>query len=904
MKPGDSLGRYRIVSELGVGGMGVVYQAEDTRLGRAVALKFLSTHLAQDDLALDRFRREARAASALNHPYICTIYDIGEADGQPFIAMELLEGESLRRRLWRSRLAVAGIVDAAVQLADALEAAHAKGIVHRDIKPENIFITTRGAAKLLDFGIATLAAGQAAVTGAITVARAGTGPVVLGTVAYMSPEQVRGEPLDARSDLFSLGAVVYEMATGTQPFRGTTSAAVLGEILTKAPTAPVRLNLDVPADLERIVNKLLEKDRDLRYQSARDVRVDLERLRRTLTEPATAGRAPAVGPHGLAAFSAEVLPSVAVLPFVNMSGDKEQEYFSDGMAEEVINVLSRIAGLKVIARTSAFAFKNRQEDVRTIAGTLGVTNILEGSVRKAGNRVRITAQLITATDGSHLWSERYDRDLTDIFAIQDEIAAAIAGALQVKLSVLAPCPARRVANPEAYDWYLKALNLLWKLTPEALANCRECLEHAIAIDPGFALARFGLAQHAWILASMGYLPAHEAMPVVRTEARQSLALDPGLADAHAMLGVVAAAYDYDWEEAERRFLTAVSYRSGPAKRTFLIRVLLSSADWPHTRRRCSRQTGACRRSAEHIDASLLWNLSQRGRQACGGPGRSTTGSGHRGQSDVRLRDRRLRRGAAREVGGCPRSRRESVSPRHAGERATGRHPQSHGGTSAGGRHRSGSDERPVLRRSAGPGVVLRNRRRHGQVGRVVRKGGGATPSGRRPSLVPRVADHIPMARAGEADEPPSHSPRRSRRVTSSASRRRVRRSTVRSSTCIVSTTARSRSAGPTGNRCGPLPRDSRPSRGSSSHSEPVSLPRTPSAARPRLPSRAVVVDSKTRLPSPVVRAASPVPADHRVRRDHPCRHGHRPPHRSAMMTGRFEFPVGTRMRSHLSLGDW
>ena len=266
----------------------------------------------------------------------------------------------------------------------------------------------------------------------------------------MSPEQARGEPLDARSDLFSLGAVVYQMATGTQPFRGTTSGAVLGEILTKAPTAPVRLNPDVPADLERVVNKLLEKDRELRYQSARDVRVDLERLRRTLTEPALAGRRPATAPHGPTAVSAEVLPSVAVLPFVNMSGDKEQEYFSDGMAEEVINVLSRIAGLKVIARTSAFAFKNRQEDVRTIAGTLGVTNILEGSVRKAGNRVRITTQLITATDGSHLWSERYDRDLTDIFAVQDEIAAAIAGALQVKLSVQGASPARRVANPEAY----------------------------------------------------------------------------------------------------------------------------------------------------------------------------------------------------------------------------------------------------------------------------------------------------------------------------------------------------------------------------------------------------------------------------------------------------------------------
>ena len=283
---GRTVSHYRIVEQLGAGGMGVVYKAEDTRLGRPVALKFLPEHLACDRVALERVHREARAASALNHPHICTIYDIDEPAGRPFIAMELLDGESLRARLSQPRAAVPAILDTAIQLADALEAAHAKGIVHRDIKPENIFITTRGVAKLLDFGIAKLATEQAAATAMVTATRVGSGPVALGTVAYMSPEQVRGETLDARTDLFSLGVVLYELATGTQPFRGTTSGAVLGEILTKPPTAPLRLNAEVPPELDRIVNKLLEKDRELRYQSARDVRVDLERLRRTLTAPA------------------------------------------------------------------------------------------------------------------------------------------------------------------------------------------------------------------------------------------------------------------------------------------------------------------------------------------------------------------------------------------------------------------------------------------------------------------------------------------------------------------------------------------------------------------------------------------------------------------------------------------
>ena len=566
LSPGVRLGPYEILAAIGAGGMGEVYKARDTRLDRTVAIKILPAALSADPERRARFEREAKTIAGLNHPHICTLHDVGEHDGATFLVMEHLQGETLKTHLHGRPLPTPEVVDLGLQLADALEAAHAAGIVHRDLKPANVFLTTRGAAKLLDFGLAKLAVESHSASDAPTEAgewATGEG-VALGTVGYMSPEQVRGEALDARTDLFSLGVVLYEIATGTAPFRGATSGAVLSEILTKAPVAPVRLNPDVPPELERIVNKLLEKDRALRYHSATDLRVDLERLRRTLAEPAMAGRPPAIGRLGQAPVSAEVLPSIAVLPFVNMSGDKEQEYFSDGVAEEVINVLSRIPGLKVIARTSAFAFKGRQEDIRTIAGTLGVANILEGSVRKAGNRVRVAAQLVTGTDGSHVWSERYDRDLTDIFAIQDDIAAAIVGALQVTLSVKAASPDRRAGNLDAYESYLKALYLLWKLSPEALARCRECLDRAIALDPGFALAHVGLAQHAWILASMGYLPAHEAMPVVRTEAEQALALDPGLAEAHVMLGIVAAAFDYDWEEAERRFRMAMSHDPVPS----------------------------------------------------------------------------------------------------------------------------------------------------------------------------------------------------------------------------------------------------------------------------------------------------------------------------------------------------
>ncbi|MGE5815852.1 MAG: protein kinase domain-containing protein, partial [Acidobacteriota bacterium] len=495
---GRTVSHYRVVEHLGTGGMGVVYKAEDTRLGRPVALKFLPEHLASDPRALDRLQREARAASALNHPHICTIYDIDATESRPFIAMELLEGESLRSRLQERPMETPAILEIVGQLADALEAAHAKGIVHRDIKPENIFVTTRGTVKLLDFGVATLVVDRTAAASAPTVTGGATG-VLAGTVAYMSPEQLRGDTLDGRTDLFSLGVVLYELMTGAQPFAGTASSAVVGKILTMVPPSVVQRNPGVPPELGRIVTKLLEKDRRLRYQSATELRIDLERF----------GRLGAASPAESGMVSGEQV-SIVVLPFDNLSPDPDNAFFSDGLTEEIIADLSKVRSLRVISRTSAMLLKNAKKDVPTIARQMNVRYVLEGSVRRAANHLRITAQLIDAGADAHVWAEKYAGTLDDVFEIQERVSRAIVDALRLNLTPEEhdQMAARPLTDIAAYDCYLRARHEAYCFDEASLARAIDLAQQGLQI----------VGENELLYAAMGMAYCRYANVGIRPEA--------------------------------------------------------------------------------------------------------------------------------------------------------------------------------------------------------------------------------------------------------------------------------------------------------------------------------------------------------------------------------------------------
>jgi serine/threonine-protein kinase len=591
---GETVTHYRILDKIGEGGMGVVYRAEDTRLGRRVALKFLSSRLLREPAALERFQREARAASALSHPHICALYDVGRHGDVPFLVMELLEGTTLRRRIAGKPLPMDTVLEMAGQIADGLDAAHANAIVHRDIKTANIFVTDRGSIKMLDFGLAKFAPSHRAVDSQSPTALAPASPhdtesgQALGTLTSMSPEQARGEPLDARSDLFSLGIVMYEMATGREPFAGKTSALVFDAILHQTPKPPSALNPEVPAEFDRIVLKALEKDRELRYQTIGELRADLKRLKRETdsgrTMPARAavppGRAALRTPWlwaGVAAVallaagaawlvnlgSPNAIDSVAVLPFVTAGSGTDADYLTDGVSEALINGLTRLPGLRVAARSVVFRYKGKQDvDPQQIGRDLDVKAIVTGRVSLRNDRIVIGAELMRVADGAQLWGNQYDRPQADLMSVQETIAGEILAKVRPRVTGEEKLLAtkRYTDDPAAYQMYLRGR---YNLNTGTIAGYKNAIEHfqqAIQKDSKYALAYAGLADAYLQLGSYWV----ETITEARAAAEQALKLDPELAEARVSLGQIKLWLNWDWPAARREFERGITLNPASA----------------------------------------------------------------------------------------------------------------------------------------------------------------------------------------------------------------------------------------------------------------------------------------------------------------------------------------------------
>jgi serine/threonine-protein kinase len=542
LTPGNRLGPYEILASIGAGGMGEVYRASDPRLGREVAIKILPREAALDPDRRRRFEQEARAVAALSHPNVLAIFDVGTADA-PYLVTELLEGDTLRAWLDRGPLGVRRTLELALQFAAGLGAAHGRGIVHRDLKPENLFLTTDGRLKILDFGLAKPIGALLDPGKAATQAESTPGMAV-GTLAYMAPEQVRGQDTDYRTDIHAFGAVVYEMLTGRRAFGGPSPADTISDVLTRSPAA-LPFEAPIPPGLMAVVRRCLAKEAGDRFPSVEA----LARAIEALSDPG-AGRAERLAPPAPR--------SLAVLPFANLSAAPDNEYFSDGLSEELVNALTRLPSLKVASRTSAFRFRQHQGDLRDVGRALGVDAVLEGSVRRAGDRVRITVVLTNVVDGYHIWSERYDRELTDVFDVQDDIVRSIVSAVAPSMVPELSAPPRRpTANMEAYDLYLRGRHFWQQRSPAVMPSAIRCLEHAIALDPSYALAHAGLADCYSVLHVYGLAPPDRTRPRARDAVAHALALRPDLAEAHLAQALVTFHLEAHWRSARDHFTAAL-----------------------------------------------------------------------------------------------------------------------------------------------------------------------------------------------------------------------------------------------------------------------------------------------------------------------------------------------------------